>query len=279
MKKKKIPDELLEPKNENTLIGYTAGMCTTTCCNLIKSNKKEKEMIKNLETYGWKAAIRGMRNPMMSHNKSDSEIFETSLMDRNADKKIGLIPNQIVGWDLLGPAEPAGKYKSQKNLLLGPNDLKLCKKLIKAGPSHRKFLRQIQISCDIKANLKWWDQFSTYIFTVCNSSSQMHKLGSKLLTKEDFSSIDDRILDIVNEKITKYQQTKSKEDWRDMIDSIPQSFLYLRTVTMNYEVFLSIYANRKGHKMEEWRIFCGELRKDLPYMEIFLKELEKNRRN
>ena len=200
-------------------------------------------MITRLKTYNWLNSLHGMRSPLQSWHKNDT----------------------TVKW-----SEEKGEMP-----LIGVNDLRLCKRLVRCGASHRKFLRQIQISCDITACLKFWDEFDTYLHTVKNSSSQMHLLGKRLLTKEDFSSIDDRILDIVNEKIAKYQQTKSKEDWRDMIDNIPQSFLYVRTATFSYEVFLTIYPNRKNHKLEEWRTFCQVLRNELPYMETFLSVLEK----
>ena len=195
--------------------------------------------IEHIETCGWKAAIRGMRNPMMSHDKSDSFVA------------------------------------FNKTFIVGTKDLILCKKLIKAGPSHRKFLRQIHIQCDITACLKFWDEWSTYQFVVSNSTSQMHLLGKRLLTEEDFSSIDKKVLKIINKKIKKYQKTKSKEDWRDMIDSIPQSFLYTRTVDFNYEVFLTMYFNRKNHKLKEWQDFCNILRNELPYMDEFINILEK----
>ena len=199
-------------------------------------------LISRLKTYNWLNSLHGMRSPLQSWHKNDT----------------------TVKW-----SEEKGEMP-----LIGVNDLRLCKRLVRCGASHRKFLRQIQISCDIKANKAWFAEFDTYLHTVQNSTSMMHTLGKRLLTKDDFSSIDERILNIINEKIAKYQQTKSKEDWRDMIDNIPQGFLYVRTVTFSYEVFLTIYPSRKNHKMEEWRTFCQVLREESPYLDEFLKVLE-----
>ena len=199
-------------------------------------------MITRLKTYSWLNSLHGMRSPLKSWDKTDTKVTWS--------EEKGEIP------------------------IIGPNDLKLCKQLIRAGSSHRKFLRQIHISLDIKACLKFWDEWSTYQFVVSNSTSQMHLLGKRLLTEEDFSSIDKKVLKIINKKIIKYQKTKSKEDWRDMLDNIPQSFLYTRTVDLNYEVFLTMYFNRKNHKMLEWQEFCNILREELPHMDEFLKVLE-----
>jgi hypothetical protein len=182
---------------------------------------------------GWEPAIRGMRNPLESHNKSDS------------------------------------LFIVEDNPVIGENDMELMKKLIDAGSSHRKFLRQIMIWCDVKASLKFFDEFSTYEFTVSNSTSQMHTLGSRVLTENDFENIDIDLLNFVNRKIINYQQATTKKNWREMIDAIPQSFLYTRTLMFSYETFLTIYPNRKNHKMFEWRNFCMDIRMKAPYMNDF----------
>jgi len=202
-------------------------------------------MINHLESFGWKGAFRGMRNPLQSHDKSDSNF---------------------------------------NSLSLGKNDLKLAKKLIKAGASHRKFLRQIHIQCDITAPTNFFGEFATYQYVVSNSTSMMHKMGSTELTQTDFAeNTDKRLINILNEKIKKYQWSKdvygmndneTKTFWRDMINSVPQSFLYIRTVDFNYEVFLSMYFQRKNHKMEEWVEFCAQLRDELPYICEFISVLE-----
>jgi len=208
--------------------------------------------LKNIEALGWKSALRGMRNPMESWDKNDSSFGSTYYNKTISDISY-----------------------------LGANDMKLALQLIKAGPSHRKFLRQIMISVDITANLKFWDEFDTYLHTVKNSTSQMHKLGTRKLTHNDFSdNISPLILGIVNEKIEIYQNAKknlsdeeTKNAWRYMIVNIPQSFMYTRTTTMSYEVFLTMYNNRKHHKMIEWRIFCSELKKSLPHMDMFISKM------
>ena len=208
--------------------------------------------LKNIESLGWNSALRGMRNPMESWDKNDSSFGATYYNETKCDISH-----------------------------LGANDMKLALQLIKAGPSHRKFLRQIMISVDITANLKFWDEFDTYLHTVKNSTSQMHKLGTRKLTHNDFSdNISPLILDIVNEKIEIYQNAKknlsdeeTKNAWRYMIVNIPQSFMYTRTTTMSYEVFLTMYNNRKHHKMIEWRIFCSELKKSLPHMDRFISKM------
>lgn len=204
--------------------------------------------IEHLEDYGWKGAIRGMRNPIESWDKGDTTFNDSGIV------------------------------------LLGVKDLELATKLVKAGPSHRKFLRQIHISVDIRACLKWWDEFDTYEYTTTNSTSQMHNLGKRLLNIDDFNDgIDADILSIVNSKIEYYQEVlsmdghpKHKKDiaWRNIIDNIPQSFLYTRTANFNYETFLTMYHNRKNHKMFEWRYFCDHLSIDLPYMKNFINILE-----
>ena len=215
--------------------------------------------IEKLQTFGWEGALRGMRNPKQSHHKSDSE-FKEHLF-----------------WNIF--------LKSDK-FTIGPNDLKLCKQLIKGGSSHRKFCRFIKIHADVIGSLKFFDQFSTYKFIDTNSESQMHKMGSRLLTKDDFIMIDEFQLGIINDKIKRYRNIMDNRDdlystpanrkryWEEMIYSIPQGYLYTRTIDINYEVFFSMYLNRKGHKLEEWRVFCDTLRKELPYMDQFLSVLE-----
>jgi len=192
-------------------------------------------LLENVSVAGFKPALRGMRNPMESHRLSDSIFQDEALIN------------------------------------IGSNDLELALKLVKAGPSHRKFLRQIMIWVDITACLKWWDEFDTYLHTVKNSTSQMHKLGSRLLNQQDFSSwMPDGYIEMINQSIEKFQKSKSPEDWREMIDLIPQSFLYTRTTMMSYECFLTMFPNRKSHKMEEWREFCNWGIEELPYMKDFI---------
>jgi len=206
---------------------------------------KESEMITHLETFNWEGAIRGMRNPKRSWHLSDS---------------------------------------TYNTLDIGDNDMKLMLRLIKAGGAHRKFLRQIIISFDVTANLKFFDQFATYEHTVSNSTSQMHMLTKREFTIEDFSNKLTtplakqtmlKIIATLNELRKLYLSEElayNRESiWRDMVELMPQSILYTRTITMNYEVFLAMYKWRHKHKMVEWEQFCDQMLNKLPYMYYFVE--------
>lgn len=217
----------------------------------------------NTEVFNFEGAFRGMRNPLESWNKSDSE-WETHL-DYNKD-------------------EVYTKY------VIGKNDLKLAQTLIKAGSEHRKFLRQIFVSVDVTAPLYWWKEFDTYkVGTVANSTSTMHKLASTPITKEcfemdDFDFIDDNVLFVFNGKLLsinlyweyvlismlenlrqKYNETKDKRYWKELIRLLPESWLQKRTVTMNYENILNMVRQRKNHKLSEWSKSFISWAKSLPY--------------
>ena len=205
----------------------------------------------NIRTFNWENALEGMRNPLESWDKSDTAI----------------------------------EYKGRLEIpSLGQNDYKLLLGLTKGGKSHRKTLRQIRVSGSVYGCLKWMDELSTYVFLTTNSTSQMHLLGSRLLTEDDFDSIDSDILEIVNRKISRYQTVKKekvdKEEldciWRDMINSIPQSFIYKRTFETNYECILDIMLTRSRHKMYEWRELCEQLLNEMPYLRE-LVEVNKSR--
>lgn len=197
--------------------------------------------IENVETYGWEAAVRGMRNPMNSWDKSDSKLV-------------------CVGEEI--------------SFLVGENDLTLMKNLSKAGTDHSKYLRMIQVSIDITAPLYWWKEYDTYkVGTVRNSCSTMHKIHSKEFTFDDFS-IDHiyirniRILKLIiktlNAARKNYLKTKDKDDWWQMIQLLPSSYNQKATCTLNYEVLKNMYHARKSHKLDEWRYFC-EWIESLPY--------------
>ena len=193
----------------------------------------ERTSVMNLEN-----AMRGARNPMNSWSRIDSYYDEN------------------------------GSY------VLGPNDLDLAKRLRKAGSDHRKFIRQIFVSVDITAPLYWWKEYDTYkVATVANSTSTMHKIHSKLFEREDFSTdhmTEDTLafMDMVIARLEairqKYLETKSKEDWYDMIQLLPSSYNQMRTCTFNYETLVNIYFARKNHKLAEWHTFCDWIR-SLPY--------------
>ena len=165
-------------------------------------------------------------------------------------------------------------YNEKGEYVLGENDLSLAKKLAKAGSDHRKFLRQIIVSMDITAPLYWWKEFDTYkVGTVANSCSTMHKIQAKEFSRDDFSCdrlseealavLDSVILYLEGERI-KYNVTKEKEHWHNMIQLLPSSFNQMRTVSMNYEVLINIYYARKNHKLAEWHTLCDAI-ENLPY--------------
>lgn len=202
--------------------------------------------IENIDVYGFEAAIRGMRNPMNSWSKSDSNYT--------------IIKND-------------GKYIAD---FIGENDLKLMQNLCKAGSDHRKFMRMINVTMDITAPLYWWKEFDTYkVGTVANSCSTMHKIHDKEFTIDDFSferckkerfveRAIEGTLNVLNYLREKYLETKDKSYWETMIQILPSSYNQRRTVQLNYETLLNIYNARKNHKLKEWLELCSEIEK-LPY--------------
>ena len=205
--------------------------------------------IKEIEVFNFKGALRGMRNPLESWDKSDS-------------------------------------YFSNNQNIIGEKDLALALKLVKAGTDHSKFLRQIFVSMDITAPEYWWKEYETYqVGTTENSTSTMHKITSRLLNENDFSFEDCQDRDFVNTQISyinklikKYQsllaQKKyefAKQVWRELIQFLTMSFNYLRTCTLNYQVLRNMYFARKNHKLSEWIEFC-KIIKTLPYSELITIE-------
>lgn len=191
-------------------------------------------------------AIRGARNPMNSWDRMDSSYDED------------------------------GEY------ILGPNDLGLAKRLRKAGPDHRKYIRQIFVSVDITAPIYWWKEYDTYkVSTVANSTSTMHKIHSKPFELSDFSHdhMTEQTLGFMEtvvaelEKIRlRYMENKNKDDWYDMIQLLPSSYNQMRTCTLNYESLINMYFARKNHKLIEWHTFCRWV-EELPYAkELILAE-------
>lgn len=193
----------------------------------------------NTSVYNIYNAILGARNPHESWNKSDS-IFN------GFDEKI-------------------------ENTTIGENDLKLAQTLIKAGSEHRKFMRQIFVSVDITAPLYWWKEFSTYkVGTVANSTSTMHKLASTPITKDCFECSDlmwSDVIERLEETRRRYLRTKNKDDWKELIVNLPESWLQKRTVTMSYENILKMVRERINHKLSEWRESFIDWAKTLPYAE------------
>lgn len=225
--------------------------------------------IENVETYGWKAAIRGARNPMNSWDKSDSATCDK--LDCNK------CPHDI-GSDQCDSI----RYE---DMVIGHNDHRLLTNLANAGPDHGKFLRMITVTLDITAPLYWWKEFDTYkVGTVANSCSTMHKIHSKEFTLEDFSHehldepdspfyrhVFDAVLDGLNTARNLYLETKEKIYWWQMIQLLPTSYNQRRTVQLNYQVLKSMYHARLHHKLDEWREFCSWV-KTLPYAELIANE-------
>ena len=227
--------------------------------------------IENFEVMGWEHAIRGMRNPMNSWEKSDSGYCVQDL-SRDCNNCVHKHTNY--------PTCRCGGFD------IGPNDYALMKKLRNAGTDHRKFMRMIIVYLDITAPLYWWKEFDTYkVGTVANSCSTMHKIHAKEFTIEDFSCehLKDSFgeshdcfspLDILYDVITMlnicredYLKSKSKDDWDQMIQLLPSSYNQKRTVMLNYEVLSNIYQSRKDHKLDEWHTFCHWI-DELPYSEL-----------
>lgn len=208
--------------------------------------------VENLSIVNFEGALRGMRNPLESWDKSDSH------------------------WN-----------DDHTEYIIGENDMKLALNLTKAGSDHSKFLRQIFVSMDITAPMSWWWDFDTYkVATVRNSTSRMHKLGTRLLTFDDFSMDDEEgktnitplreyVLKDLNERIQKFQKLKeegkNKEAmsmWRDIVFDSPQSYNFKSTWTGNYEIMRNIYRARKNHKQREFRDFCKFIEEEFPYSEL-----------
>lgn len=196
--------------------------------------------LKNTSVMNFENAIRGARNPLNSWGRMDSH------------------------------TEPDGSF------IFGPNDLDLAMRLAKAGSDHRKYLRMVFVSVDVTAPLYWWKEYDTYkVATVANSTSTMHKIHSKPFSMDDFSCdhMTDgtkKFMETVVAKLEnirlRFKETKSKDDWYDMIQLLPSSYNQMRTCTFNYETLINIYRARKNHKLAEWHTFCDWI-ETLPYAE------------
>lgn len=231
--------------------------------------------IEKTEVVGLEHAIRGMRNPMNSWDKSDS----TSCYNTACSKCHYFIDSHCT-------------HKTPGcNFAIGPNDRDLMLRLAQGGPVHAKYRRMIMVYADITAPLYWWKEFDTYkVGTVANSCSTMHKIQAKEFTLEDFSHehLDVRtvevlksIVDILNGYRNLYVNYNAndfeingcpgkKDFWWQMIQLLPSSYNQKRTVMMNYEVLAGIYPMRKDHKLDEWHVFCDWI-KSLPYSEFIVE--------
>lgn len=225
----------------------------------------------NVEVLGWEAAIRGMRNPMNSWEKSDT-------FDCYDKCESGECPRPTT-------------CDTKLSVCIGENDMALMRKLVSAGTDHRKFMRMITVYVDITAPLYWWKEFDTYkVGTVANSCSTMHKIHAKEFTLDDFShehlfteenlryeaepdslKLLKTIINALNTYRLAYLEEGDKSVWWQMIQLLPTSYNQRRTVMLNYEVLANIYKSRKNHKLDEWVEFCKWI-KNLPYSELITGE-------
>ena len=233
--------------------------------------------IENFEVTGWEAALRGMRNPKNSWNKSDTMIVDvpdTPRLDYSGNV-VEVIPahKQVVI-----------RYEDKKWEGIGEKDIRLMTTLCNAGTDHRKFMRMIAVYLDITAPLYWWKEFDTYkVGTVANSCSTMHKIAAKEFTLEDFSCehLENSWLAHLKETIRLLNEARDayhwcntdakKEWWWQMIQLLPSSYNQKRTIMLNYEVLANIYKSRRAHKLDEWHYFCDWI-ESLPYSELITGE-------
>lgn len=222
--------------------------------------------IENVSVVGWEAAIRGMRNPMNSWEKSDSVFLSSRCCDEKEDFDLARICH--------------GRAPILKN-----NDLNLMRRLRNAGTDHRKFMRMITVYVDITAPLYWWKEFDTYkVGTVANSCSTMHKIADKEFTLDNFShehlkppslELLKQTVEMLNDWRDHYLVNSNikKDYWWQMIQLLPSSYNQRRTVMLNYEVLANIYHARRNHKLDEWVCFCGWI-ENLPYAKELIVEDE-----
>ena len=254
--------------------------------------------VEKIEPWGFEHAIRGMRNPKNSWDRSDSE-------EKYWCTTLG--PNEEThycnncGYDACHP------YEGEPEYVIGQNDLDLMKRLYKAGPEHRTYARMIQVSMDITAPLYWWKEMDRYTIGKSQvSCSTMHKIHAKEFELDDFSweqllctgcdlfleefgrgnfirkvqpiqLLTNFILPSLNVCREKYLETGNKDYWWQIIQLLPSSYNQKRTICMSYETVFKIIRERTGHKLDEWRNFVDIL-KDLPYVREIIDEADNIRR-
>jgi len=199
----------------------------------------------NTSVFGWDSAIRGMRNPLNSWDKSDSSFLNLN---------------------------------NYQGITIGVNDLNLMKQLIKAGSDHSKFMRMINVTVDITAPLYWWKEFDTYkVGTVRNSCSTMHKIHEKEFTLDDFSHEHlcsnsektlKKVIELLNIERKNFITSKDKFCWWQLIQMLPSSYNQRATVQLNYAVLRNMYHSRKNHKLDEWSEGFTVWVESLPYSEL-----------
>lgn len=236
--------------------------------------------IEHVKVVGTEHAIRGMRNPKNSWDRSDS--YQCRKVDCD---------------ECIFARDDVCEVISSDEMVIGPNDHKLMMSLAKGGPVHAKYRRMIVVYLDITAPLYWWKEFDTYkVGTVANSCSTMHKIHAKEFILDDFSTehlmgfqdqeipyasdvptifnyraVMNNVIDALNNAREYYLETKDKRYWRQMIQLLPSSYNQKRTIMLNYEVLTNMYESRKDHKLDEWHTFCDWI-KTLPYSELIIGE-------
>lgn len=235
--------------------------------------------IEHTDTYGWEHAIRGMRNPKNSWDKSDSGICYKEVACHSCNENRNNCDYNL----------------EYDGFVIGDNDLDLMRRLCAAGSDHRKFMRMIVVYCDITAPLYWWKEFDTYkVGTVANSCSTMHKIHAKEFNDDDFSQerlitsekplieggdrveppngtwLMHRTIQTLNQYRELYLETKDKKYWWQMIQLLPSSYNQKRTMMLNYEVLTNMYNSRRHHKLDEWHDFCDWI-KSLPHHELITR--------
>lgn len=251
--------------------------------------------IEETEVVGWKAAIRGMRNPMNSWDQSDSDY--RPILCKRCDNCMSY---QLEKWDDCEQCEVEQQTKAHDGFMIGPKDYDLITRLRNAGTDHRKFMRMLIVYVDITAPLYWWKEYDTYkVGTVANSCSTMHKIAAKEFTLDDFShehlgvlipaelndgeevfqnlwieSLKRTIEDLNIARgfyIREQNSDLKKKYWLQMIQLLPSSYNQKRTIMLSYEVLANIYKSRRNHKLDEWHTLCDWI-ESLPYSEIITGE-------
>ena len=227
--------------------------------------------IKTIGVWGFEGSLRGCRMPYESFDKSDSGLLNDILQENDE-----CLFNEN-GWCDDCPDCHYCHYFG-----IGRTDMALCKKLIKGGSEHRKFMRMIHVQADVIAPRYWWAEMDKYKWVEANSSSTMHLITKRELTIEDFSSDDaiakaslNKIIPLLNHNIKMYEASKHGADgikyFRTIKQLLPESYNQLRMIDTNYECLLNIYRQRNNHRLSEWRTFSDWIA-SLPYMKEFLSE-------
>ena len=225
--------------------------------------------IKTIGIWGFEGAIRGMRMPYESFSSSDSGFAVDTVTEEDCI------------FAEMGGCKECGNFDFCRHYQIGENDMKLCKKLIKGGSEHRKFMRMIHVQAEVRAPRYWWAEMDKYKWVEANSSSTMHLITKRELTLDDFDEVNNgvreelvsHIIPCINKWIEEYKHTSDRDYANDILRSIkqllPESYMQLRLIDTDYECLLNIYHQRKNHRLSEWHDFCSWI-ESLLYMKEFL---------